>query len=137
MPNNGDPRPSRPGEHASGAFTRRGLLRGAAAAGSLPLLAGVGSAVAAGTASAAPPTAGADSAPTIAARPRQGRLREYWLQAESFFHNLVPNGRDEMMGTTFTPDQSSYWALGYRAYTPGWGTSLDPSDDIGRNDGIP
>src|SRR5438270_10685734 len=108
MPNNGDPRLSRPGQHASGAFTRRGLLRGAAAAGSLPLLAGVGSAVAAGTASAAPPTAGADSAPTVAARPRQRRLTEHWLQAESFLHNLVPNGRDEMMGRSLTPGQSPY-----------------------------
>lgn len=105
------------------------------------MLAGLDSAVAAGPASAAQlaagPVSGPDTGAETGARLRRGRLREYWLQAESFFHNLVANGRDEMMGTTFTPAQSSYWALGYRAYTPGWGTPLPASDEIGRNDGIP
>ena len=90
------------------------------------MLSGLGSTVAAQPAAA--------EKPASAARPRQGRLREYWLQAESFFHNLVPNGRDDMMGTAFTPSQSSYWAVGYRAYTPGWGMPLPSSDDVGRNE---
>jgi hypothetical protein len=50
MPHLGDPEWSRLGEPSS-VVTRRALLRGAAAAGSLPLLAGLGATVAAGPAS--------------------------------------------------------------------------------------
>jgi manganese oxidase len=67
----------------------------------------------------------------------KGQLREYWIQANSFYHNLVPTGYDGMMGMTYKPNQSSFWALGYQAYTPGWGALLDPSDSIGQNSGIP
>jgi FtsP/CotA-like multicopper oxidase with cupredoxin domain len=64
-------------------------------------------------------------------------VREYWIQAESFWRNLVPNGRDGMMGRTFKAGQTSLWALGYRAYTPDWGQLLAGDDDIGANTGIP
>jgi manganese oxidase len=66
-----------------------------------------------------------------------GEIREYWVQADSFLHNLVPTGHDEMMGMTFQPSQTTYWAVGYRAYTPGWGAPLPGDDDIGPNLGIP
>jgi manganese oxidase len=66
-----------------------------------------------------------------------GKLREYWIQATSFLHNLVPTGHDGLMGMSFKPNQTSYWALGYRAYTPGWGQPLGGNDDIGSNTGIP
>lgn len=69
--------------------------------------------------------------------PVSGGVREYWIQAESFPHNLVPSGRDEMMGMTFTAAQTSYQAIGYRAYTPGWGRPLPASTQIGPNTGIP
>ncbi len=69
--------------------------------------------------------------------PRSGRLREYWLAAESFWHNLVPNGRDELMGRTFRPDRTSLNALGYRAYTPDWGRPLPGDEKIGPNTGVP
>lgn len=67
----------------------------------------------------------------------RGTLREYWIQADSFFHNLVPNGHDTMMDMHYTPQQTSYWAIGYRAYTPNWGSLLAGNDDIGSNTGIP
>jgi FtsP/CotA-like multicopper oxidase with cupredoxin domain len=66
-----------------------------------------------------------------------GKLREYWIQADSFHHNLIPTGYDGLMGMHFTPDQTSFWALGYRAYTSGWGQPLAGNDDIGPNTGIP
>ena len=69
-----------------------------------------------------------------------GRVREYWIQADSFEHNAVPNGRDGMTGRRFTADQTTFWAIGYRAYTPNW-SSLLPSDvgpqGVGANSGIP
>src|SRR5689334_20788311 len=45
-----------------------------------------------------------------------GKLREYWVQAEAFQHNLVPNGKDGMMGMAFQANQSSFWAVGLRAF---------------------
>lgn len=66
-----------------------------------------------------------------------GQLREYWIQANAFPHNLVPTGYDGMMGMHFKPTDSSYWAVGYVAYTPGWGKPLPGNDDIGPNTGIP
>lgn len=58
-------------------------------------------------------------------------------KAESFLQNLVPTGIDEMMGMRFKPSDSSYWALGFRAYTPGWRKPLRGSAAIGPNTGIP
>ncbi|MFD0632683.1 multicopper oxidase domain-containing protein [Catenulispora yoronensis] len=64
-------------------------------------------------------------------------MREYWIQADAFERNLVPNGRDGMMGSTFTADQTTFHAVGYRAYTEHWGRPLPAGDDIGPNAGIP
>ena len=63
--------------------------------------------------------------------------REYWIQVDSFPHNVVPTGRDLMGGMTFTPADSTLWALGYRAWTPGWEQPLPAGADIGPNTGIP
>jgi len=41
------------------------------------------------------------------------------------------------MGMEFKPHQSSFWAIGYRAYTPDWGRPLPGNSDIGTNTGIP
>lgn len=109
-----------PAKETGRSVSRRGVLLatagGAAGAVALPALAG--------SAHAATP----DS---------WGRVREYWLSVESFWHNPVPNGRDAVMGMTYKPEQTSYWALGYRAYTPGWGRPLPGDDSIGPNTGIP
>jgi len=78
----------------------------------------------------------APSSPSAPTRP-SGKTKEYWVQADSFSHNLVPTGADQMMGTTFKPADSTYWAVGYRAFTANWGEALPGSDDIGPNTGIP
>ncbi len=112
-------------------LSRRNLLKGAAIAGGS--LAAVGSAAFA-MKEATTHAAGVQPMVQIAT---SGKLREYWIQADSFFHNLVPTGYDGLMGMNFTPSDSSYWALGYRAYTPGWGKPLTGNTDIGANTGIP
>ncbi|HEU5383276.1 MAG TPA: multicopper oxidase domain-containing protein [Ktedonobacteraceae bacterium] len=125
-------------------ITRRGLLRGAAVgAASLGTLGSL----------ALPPTASAATVPHIIPAttipqaashphpsvefPRAGKLREYWVQADSFVHNIMPTGLDGMTGDRFTPSQTSFWAIGYRAFTPNWGKVLPGDDDIGPNTGIP
>ncbi|WP_344444828.1 multicopper oxidase domain-containing protein, partial [Kitasatospora nipponensis] len=65
---------------------------------------------------------------------------EYWVQADSFQHNAVPSGYDPMSGRRFTAAQTTFWAVGFRAYTAQWGQPLDPDpgpDGIGANNGLP
>lgn len=86
-----------------------------------------------GEAAAAAPA----TAPTVLRR-RKPQVREYWVQCDSMRgHNIVPSGLDPQTGMTFTPDQSTITAVGFRAYTPGWGQPLAGSQDIGPNSGIP
>ena len=94
------------------------------------------------SAGAATTLAGASLATSTAAQAatapaHRGRTREYWIQADSFQHNLVPTGTDQMAGMTFKPTDSTYMALGYRAYTPGWKHVLPGDSQIGPNTGIP
>jgi FtsP/CotA-like multicopper oxidase with cupredoxin domain len=83
------------------------------------------------------PLVNATEQPALALGQGKGVVREYWLQADSFQHNLVPTGSDQMMGMMFEPSQSTYWAVGYRAYTAGWGRPLPGDEFIGANAGIP
>lgn len=82
-------------------------------------------------------TAGTGAVAAAPRLPRVGRTREYWIQVDNITWNVVPNGRDEMMGMTFSADQTTYTALGYRAYTHNWGKPLPGGDDIGPNNGVP
>jgi FtsP/CotA-like multicopper oxidase with cupredoxin domain len=69
-----------------------------------------------------------------------GRTREYWVQADSFAHDVAPNGSDGMTGMRFTPDQTTFQAVGFRAYSSGWGRPLDADSGpqgVGANSGIP
>jgi len=65
------------------------------------------------------------------------QTREYWIQADSILWNLAPIGRDDMSGATFEASQSSFVTVGYRAYSPNWGTPLPGDTLIGENSGIP
>jgi FtsP/CotA-like multicopper oxidase with cupredoxin domain len=98
--------------------SRRGVLKASVLGGAASLL---GSAR----------RANADSTPA------QGILREYWIQVDSFPHNLVPTGVDAMSGATYPSNQCSIGALGYRAFSPNWQSPLPGNDDIGPNAGIP
>ncbi|WP_435131966.1 multicopper oxidase domain-containing protein [Actinacidiphila sp. bgisy144] len=131
---------------------RRNLLRaltGGSAAAALALAGPPADAAAASAATSATAFGGSGTAPGAGADPFAaeafravggGRVREYWVQADSFAHNAVPNGRDGMTGMAFTADRTTYQAIGYRAYTPDWAEPL-PADlgpqGIGPNSGIP
>jgi hypothetical protein len=111
--------------------SRRSLLKGAAVAGvSLASVGGLAIATQKSEAQAA-------SRGIQVQTSSKGRLREYWVQVDSYLHNLVPTGYDGLMGMHYKPKDSSFWALGYRAYTPGWGKPLAGNNDIGTNNGIP
>jgi FtsP/CotA-like multicopper oxidase with cupredoxin domain len=106
--------------------SRRRLLAGAGVLGASAL-------TLTGTETAAASTASlSDRSPA-----GRGKVREYWLAAAPLPTNVVPTGRDEMMGTTFTAADTTYVALGYRAYTPQWGTPLPGSSELGPNTGLP
>ena len=95
-------------------FSCRALLKGAAVVGGS--LAAVG-----GLALANKASSSHASISQAQAASSSGRLREYWIQADAFYHNLALTGYDGLMGMAFTAAQTSFWALGYRAYTPSWG----------------
>ncbi|MDH6132443.1 FtsP/CotA-like multicopper oxidase with cupredoxin domain [Kitasatospora sp. MAA4] len=120
--------------------TRRTAMRTLLAGSAVAAMAG-SAALGVSAAAQADPASAADFDPfTADALPAGGRVREYWVQAESFEHNAVPNGYDAMMGTRFTAAQTTFWAIGYRAYTPHFGAPL-PADTspngVGTNSGIP
>lgn len=130
------PQPALEPEFDASAVTRRGLLRGAAVgAASLGALGGL--ALPSSVAAAATVPQNVPETPAVLEFPRGGQLREYWFQADSFYHNVMPTGIDGMTGNTLMPNQTSYWAIGYRAFTPGWGKPLPGDNDIGPNTGIP
>ncbi len=52
-----------------------------------------------------------------------GATREYWIKAEAVKWNIVPRGRDEMMGEK-VKGKTRFTAYAYRAYTPGFGEPL-------------
>src|SRR5690349_20129760 len=83
-------------DHQAG-VSRRTFLKGAALLG--------GSLAAAGgiAVSAQHSSSQAAAAQTPTSTPGGGQIREYWIQADSFFHNLVPTGKDGLMGMTYTP----------------------------------
>jgi len=120
---------------------RRAVLRALTGGGALAALSLTAAPQAAAAAPHTAPAASSDADPFAVDRfLTTGRVREYWIQADSYQHNAVPNGRDGMTGMTFTADQTTFQALGFRAYTPNWGSPL-PADlgphGIGPNSGIP
>jgi FtsP/CotA-like multicopper oxidase with cupredoxin domain len=110
---------------------RRKFLRGAAVGGLLGTVGG-----SALVESLSDTRAGASDAPARFAA-AAGTKRELWIQAEAFRRNLVPNGVDGMIGTTYENTDTTYWAIGFRAYSANFAAPLPASDDIGANDGIP
>jgi len=65
------------------------------------------------------------------------RTREYWLAAVPIRTSAVPSGVDQMMGTVHRAADTTFVALGYRAYSPGWGAPLPGSARLGPNTGLP
>lgn len=126
-------------------LSRRGFFRGAAVGaaslgtlGGLVLPSGVAAAAASPKLVTPAPALTEVRAPLSVEFPRDGgQLREYWFQVDAFYHNIMPSGIDGMTGNTVKASDTSFWALGYRAFTPGWGAPLPGDDNIGANTGIP
>lgn len=64
-------------------------------------------------------------------------VREYWIKAENTEWDVVPNGRDVLMGTVIAPAQRRFTAVVYRRYTPGWKRRMPNTAVSGDNDGMP
>jgi hypothetical protein len=81
------------------AIGRRGLLGAATGTAALgPAGRAVGQAV-------PPPAVAARAhAPAVARDPSSARVVEYWLQVDSFDHNAVADGADDMTGAKFRPN---------------------------------
>ena len=55
-----------------------------------------------------------------------GVRREYWIRAEAVRWNIVPSGRDEMMGKRVR-GKTTFNAYAYRRYTPGFAKPMGPA----------
>ncbi len=54
------------------------------------------------------------------AAPAEAAVRHVWVAAVPTTWNIVPNGRDGIMGTTFEPAQTVFPTVVYRRYTRNW-----------------
>ena len=54
------------------------------------------------------------------AAPAGAVTRHYWVAAVPATWNMVPNGRDAIMGTRFDPSQTVFGTVVYRRYTKDW-----------------
>lgn len=76
-----------------------------------------------------PKVAAAKADPTYGSRTvlaAAGTTREHWIKAEAVRWNIVPRGRDEMMGKK-VKGRTRFTAYGYRPYSPGFGKPLGPA----------
>jgi FtsP/CotA-like multicopper oxidase with cupredoxin domain len=70
--------------------------------------------------------------------PAGAQTVDYWIAAVPTTWNVVPNQRDGIAGTAFTPEETVFRTVVYRAYTPGWREPLKNLAHVaGDNDGIP
>ena len=56
----------------------------------------------------------------VSATPAEAAVRHEWVAAVPTTWNIVPNGRDGIMGTTFDPSQTVFPTVVYRRYTKNW-----------------
>ena len=60
------------------------------------------------------------AASLLAAPSAFGATRNYWVAAVPVTWNIVPNGRDAIMGMTYSPDQTVFGTVVYRRHTRNW-----------------
>ena len=56
----------------------------------------------------------------VSAAPAEAAVRHVWVAAVPTTWNIVPNGRDGIMGTTYEPAATVFPTVVYRRYTRGW-----------------
>lgn len=77
------------------------------------------------------------AAAAAGATPSQAATRHYWISAESTRWDIVPNGRDVIMGMPIDAPERVTTAVVYRRYTPGWKKRMPNTARSADNDGIP
>ena len=70
------------------------------------------------------------------AAPAGAATRHYWVAAVPATWNIVPNGRDAIMGTRFDPSQTVFGTVVYRRYTRNWKRPMRAAPNGGAGDGI-
>jgi FtsP/CotA-like multicopper oxidase with cupredoxin domain len=60
----------------------------------------------------------------LAAGPGHAAVRHYWVVAEPTAWNVVPNGKDAIMGARYQPAKTVFPTVVYRRYTRGFGRPL-------------
>jgi len=56
----------------------------------------------------------------LAAQPASAAVRESWIAAVPVSWNMIPNGRDAIMGTRYDTSQTVFPTVVFRRYTKGW-----------------
>jgi FtsP/CotA-like multicopper oxidase with cupredoxin domain len=64
------------------------------------------------------------AAPAAQAAPPPDRVVEYWIAAVPVTWNVVPNGRDAIDHVTYTPVQTTFRTVVYKAFTPNWANPI-------------
>ena len=60
------------------------------------------------------------AAAAIVVAPASAAVRHYWVAAEPTGWNVVPNGKDAIMGELYEPEKTVFPTVVYRRYTRGW-----------------
>jgi FtsP/CotA-like multicopper oxidase with cupredoxin domain len=69
-------------------------------------------------------TCSTGAAASAAAPAASGAVRDYWVAAVPTTWNMVPNQRDAIENTSFSPSQTVLPTIVYRRYTAGWKRAL-------------
>ena len=56
----------------------------------------------------------------VFAAPAEAAVKHVWVATEPTTWNIVPNGRDGIMGTTYEPAQTVFPTVVYRRYSRNW-----------------
>ena len=78
-------------------------------------------------------TSGGGTAPAFGRA--QGRTIDYWIAAVPVSWNVIPNGRDAIMGTKFSPADSVLGTVVYRRFSPHWRKPLQNAP-LSSSDGL-
>jgi FtsP/CotA-like multicopper oxidase with cupredoxin domain len=73
------------------------------------------------------------------AAPAPAAVRQAWVAAVPVRWNMIPNGRDAIMGTRYDPSQTVFGTVVYRRFTRGWRRPLPnlPRGSSGGQDEMP
>lgn len=74
----------------------------------------------------------------IGAAPSSAAVRHVWIGATPTSFNVIPNGKDAIMGESYEPSQTIFPTVIYRRFTKGWGRPVrnSPAGNAG-HDRIP